>query len=170
MAKKPAPIPHTQPRKPGPIGRDTQANNDKFLKDVFAATNKFRAMHGCPALKINEGLNKYAQEWANNLRDRNAMEHRPNPKYGENIFLSGGMDVTGDLPVEMWYREIHSYNFEKGEFSPTSGHFTQLIWKSCKEMGSGVARKDDRTWVVCNYDPPGNVVGLFKQNVPKKLK
>lgn len=118
------------------------------------------------------------------------MEHRPQPKYGENIFLSGGMDVTGDLPVDMWYREINAFNFDKPDFTPTSGHFTQLIWKACKEMGSGVARRwirqaadtliayifyncffcrADRTWVVCNYSPPGNVMGQFKENVPRKL-
>ncbi|BFF95585.1 Golgi-associated plant pathogenesis-related protein 1 [Drosophila madeirensis] len=170
MSKKPAPIPKTQPRAPGPRGQDTKANNDLFLKEVFTATNKCRVLHGCPALTINNDLNRIAQEWANHLRDKNVMEHRPNPKYGENIFLSGGMDVTGDLPVDMWYREINSYNFDKAEFTPTSGHFTQLIWKGCKEMGSGVARKADRTWVVCNYNPPGNVVGQFKDNVPRKIK
>ncbi|KAH8352469.1 hypothetical protein KR084_004375 [Drosophila pseudotakahashii] len=163
-----APIPKTHERTPGPRGQDTKGNNELFLKEVFNTTNKYRAMHGCPALTINAELNKLAQEWANHLRDQNTMAHRPNPKYGENIFLSGGMDVTGDLPVEMWYREINSYDFQKGQFVPTAGHFTQLIWKSSKEMGSGVARKADRTWVVCNYNPPGNVVNLFKDNVPPK--
>ncbi|EDW64484.2 Golgi-associated plant pathogenesis-related protein 1 [Drosophila virilis] len=169
MARRPPPIPKTHERTPGPVGQDTKANNEKFLKDVFITTNKYRKMHGCPELKINNDLNKYAQEWANHLRDRNAMEHRPQPKYGENIFLSGGMDVTGDLPVDMWYREINAFNFDKPDFTPTSGHFTQLIWKACTEMGSGVARRADRTWVVCNYSPPGNVMGQFKENVPRKL-
>ncbi|XP_002064841.3 Golgi-associated plant pathogenesis-related protein 1 [Drosophila willistoni] len=169
MPTKQQSIPSTHARTPGPRGQDTKDNNERFLKEVFVATNKYRAMHGCPALTINNELNKLAQDWANHLRDKNAMSHRPNPKYGENIFLSGGMDVTGDLPVEMWYREIISYNFDKSDFTPTSGHFTQLIWKSCKEMGSGVARKADRTWVVCNYNPPGNVLGQFKENVPRKL-
>ncbi|XP_017022118.1 Golgi-associated plant pathogenesis-related protein 1 isoform X4 [Drosophila kikkawai] len=152
----------------GPRGADTNANNEVFLKDVLNTTNKLRAMHGCPALTVNAELNKLAQEWANHLRDKNIMQHRPNPKYGENIFLSGGMDVEGELPVNMWYREINSYNFDKAEFVPTAGHFTQLIWKASKEVGTGVARRDDRTWVVCNYNPPGNVGGLFKDNVPQK--
>jgi len=41
----------------------------------------------------------------------------------------------------MWYREMNSYDFNKAQFAPTAGHFTQLIWKASKEMGSGVARK-----------------------------
>ncbi|KAH8334327.1 hypothetical protein KR059_009026 [Drosophila kikkawai] len=185
--KRPQQIPKTHERAVGPRGVDTKANNELFLKEVLNASNKFRAMHGCPALTVNPELNKLAQEWANvlkvltifclfishlyflqHLRDNNIMQHRPNPKYGENIFLSGGMDVAGDLPVEMWYREMSSYDFNKAEFVAKSGHFTQLIWKASKEMGAGVARKDDRTWVVCNYNPPGNVGGLFKDNVPQK--
>ncbi|XP_062142899.1 Golgi-associated plant pathogenesis-related protein 1 [Drosophila sulfurigaster albostrigata] len=169
MSRQPPPIPKTAERTPGPLGKDTKSNNDKFLQDLYSNTNRFRKMHGCPELKVNAALSKHAQEWANHLRDKNIMQHRPKPKYGENIFLSGGMDVTGDLPVEMWYREINAFNFDKPDFTPTSGHFTQLIWKSCTEMGAGVARKADRTWVVCNYNPPGNVMGQFKENVPRKL-
>ncbi|EDW11535.1 Golgi-associated plant pathogenesis-related protein 1 isoform X1 [Drosophila mojavensis] len=169
MARRPPPIPATHERMPGPLGQDTKANNEKFLRDVIETTNKYRQMHGCPKLKVNNELNKLAQEWANHLRDKNIMEHRPKPKYGENIFLSGGMDVTGDLPVDMWYREINAFNFDKPDFTPTSGHFTQLIWKSCTDIGAGVARRADRTWVVCNYHPPGNIVGQFKENVPRKL-
>nr|XP_017022116.1 protein PRY1 isoform X2 [Drosophila kikkawai] len=168
--KRPQQIPKTHERAVGPRGVDTKANNELFLKEVLNASNKFRAMHGCPALTVNPELNKLAQEWANHLRDNNIMQHRPNPKYGENIFLSGGMDVAGDLPVEMWYREMSSYDFNKAEFVAKSGHFTQLIWKASKEMGAGVARKADKTWVVCNYNPAGNIVGNFKDNVPRKIE
>lgn len=158
MPNRPASIPATQMRTPGPLGQDTKANNERFLKDLHITTNKYRKMHGCPELTISPELNKLAQEWANvsswysksnldsasnlqHLRDKNIMEHRPKPKYGENIFLSGGMDVTGDLPVDMWYREINAFNFNNPDFVPTAGHFTQLIWKASREMGSGVARK-----------------------------
>ncbi|KAH8255604.1 hypothetical protein KR038_007103 [Drosophila bunnanda] len=171
MAKRqPPPLPKTHERAVGPRGVDSKANNELFLTEILNTTNKYRALHGCPALTVNAEMNKIAQEWANHLRDKNMMQHRPNPKYGENIFLSGGMDVAGDLPVEMWYREISSYDFNKAQFAPTAGHFTQLIWKASREMGAGVARKADRTWVVCNYNPAGNVVGQFKENVPPKTQ
>lgn len=65
MARKPPPIPATHERTPGPLGQDTKANNEKFLRDVVETTNKFRQMHGCPTLKVNNELNKLAQEWAN---------------------------------------------------------------------------------------------------------
>jgi len=66
MAKRSvAPIPKTHERTPGPRGQDTKGNNELFLKEVFNTTNKYRAMHGCPALTLNAEPNKLAQEWAN---------------------------------------------------------------------------------------------------------
>ena len=36
------------------------------------------------------------------------------------------------------------------------GHFTQLVWKSSQRTGFGVATGQSWTYVVANYDPPGN--------------
>merc|ERR1711972_1011232 len=63
---------------------------DKFRQDSLAAHNVYRAKHGVPDLKLNNELNALAQEWAEYLIANNAFEHRPNTKYGENIFQSGG--------------------------------------------------------------------------------
>lgn len=70
------------------------------------------------------------------------MEHRSNNKYGENIFMAQGMKgLTGEQIVEVWYKEIANYNFSAAKFTPNSGHFTQVVWKSVKELGFGVAYK-----------------------------
>lgn len=75
------------------------------------------------------------------------------------------------------------YDFRKPTgYTEATGHFTQLVWKATRQMGC--ARVDcgydpeedddnsDRAkgwYVVCEYDPPGNVVGynnrFFKENV-----
>ncbi len=39
------------------------------------------------------------------------------------------------------------------------GHYTQVVWRNTKEIGCGKAECGDRAIVVCNYDPPGNVMG-----------
>ena len=99
------------------------------------------------------------------------MYHRPNGKYGENLFMASGMEVTGAYPVEKWYSEIKNYNFHNGAFSPSTGHFTQVVWKTSKGLGVGTAKsKNGGIYVVANYDPPGNFRGAFKDNVlpPKK--
>ncbi len=54
------------------------------------------------------------------------------------------------------------------------GHFTQLVWKSSVRLGLGLATNATTKWtfVVANYDPPGNVLGAesFVKNVapPKR--
>ena len=46
------------------------------------------------------------------------------------------------------------------------GHFTQVVWKSSKELGVGKATsRSGRIYVVANYYPPGNYQGQFAQNV-----
>lgn len=44
---------------------------------------------------------------------------------------------------------------------------TQVLWKNSKELGQGASRslKTDDVYVVCNYDPPGNYLYNFKDNV-----
>lgn len=47
-----------------------------------------------------------------------------------------------------------------------AGHFTQLVWASSRELGVGKARsRQGKTVVVAMYRPPGNVCGLFEENV-----
>ena len=47
-----------------------------------------------------------------------------------------------------------------------TGHFTQLVWTSTKEIGVGVAKGPKGNWVVCcNYSPPGNYSGMYAECV-----
>ncbi|XP_018798318.1 PREDICTED: repressed by EFG1 protein 1-like [Bactrocera latifrons] len=139
-----------------------------FEKACLEAHNKFRAMHGTPPLSINPNLTQVAAKWAQNLAKRQKMEHSPNGKYGENIYYSSGQQVTPDMPAKMWYDEIAKYDFAKSVFNPYTGHFTQLIWRDTKQVGVAYATSGEKVWVVANYDPPGNVNGFFKDNVPPK--
>lgn len=46
--------------------------------------------------------------------------------------------------------------------------FLQVVWKATKSVGC--ARKDCSggwSYLLCDYLPPGNVIGLFAQNVFK---
>lgn len=66
---------------------------------------------------------------------RKSFEHRPNNKYGENLYFGSGFKISAEDAVRTWYNEIHDYNFKKPVFHPDIGHFTQLIWKGSKELG-----------------------------------
>lgn len=70
------------------------------------------------------------------------MQHRPDNEYGENIFMGiGNIVFTGERVVKAWYDEIKLYDFRAAKFSHAAGHFTQLIWKNCKEMGVSLVKK-----------------------------
>ena len=47
-----------------------------------------------------------------------------------------------------------------------TGHFTQLVWKTSREIGIGRAQSRDGKWfVVANFIPAGNFVGQNANNV-----
>lgn len=85
--------------------------------------------------------------------------------FGENIAI--GLSLNGS--VNGWYNEIKSYDFSKSEFSESTGHFTQVVWKNTKQVGCAV-RYCNSYWgnlTVCEYDPSGNWDGEFQKNVNK---
>jgi len=48
-----------------------------------------------------------------------------------------------------------------------AGHFSQVVWATSKEMGVGVATtRSGQVFVVACYDPAGNFLGQFRENVP----
>jgi hypothetical protein len=87
------------------------------------------------------------------------------------LFASQSSDQALPRPeivVDHWYNEIQNYNFNKPGFQAGTGHFTQLVWKSSKALGMGIAQAADGTWyVVGNYSPPGNISGQFSTQVLK---
>ena len=67
--------------------------------------------------------------------------------------------------IAMWYDEVKRYSFASGGFSMKTGHFTQLVWRGTREVGCGVAHCKDLDVWVCQYAPPGNVQGQYRENV-----
>ena len=62
---------------------------------------------------------------------------------------------------------MKDYNFSYGGFAMNTGHFTQLVWSSSRQLGVGVSQstKTGRFYVVMKYDPPGNVIGSYTRHV-----
>ena len=51
-----------------------------------------------------------------------------------------------------------------------SGHFTQVVWKKSKKMGIAKARTSKgKIIVVANYEPAGNWIGQYTENVPAPI-
>ncbi|XP_069985297.1 uncharacterized protein [Penaeus vannamei] len=160
--------------KKGDKSDDDSSDDEDFVETVHKAVNEYRKKHGVNKLKLNKEMNKYAKEWAKKLAKDEKMSHRPDNKYGENVFClssnSKTFKVKGDEVVDKWYSEIKDHKF--GE-EPTgtilkSGHFSQLVWKDTKQMGVGKARSaaGTKVFVVANFDPQGNWMGQFADQVP----
>lgn len=143
---------------------EEEQKQQKFREEVIAAHNKYRAKHGAGPLTQARDLDEIAQKWADYLVKNNKFEHS-DTQYGENLW-GGGANATGKEVTEAHYSEIKDYNFATGGFSMQTGHFTQVVWKGSKELGTGYARNSNGMSVVCcNYRPAGNMQGAFAANV-----
>jgi uncharacterized protein YkwD len=132
--------------------------------EALAAHNKVRAQHHAPKLVWDETLARYAARHASKCQ----FKHSSSP-YGEN--LAAGY-ATISAAVNAWNAEQTQYRYNKPGFSSSTGHFTQMVWKSSKELGCGSAVCDGKNgtpgiYWVCEYNPAGNVTnsGYFKANV-----
>lgn len=157
--------------------RDSKPKPDReeFIEEALQAHNEYRSKHSAPPLRIAEDLNEYAQQWADKIARKDAMEHsncklKNGERIGENIYFCWSSDPTAGVKaqtaVKSWYDEIKDYNFKRPGFSSNTGHFTQVVWKGTEEMGIAKARsKNGSFFVVANYRPPGNMMGDFERNV-----
>jgi glioma pathogenesis-related protein 2 len=145
-----------------------------FRAAALKQHNVYRAKHGVPPLVLSTQINNVAQHHAEQLARTNQLVHSGNTHFGENLYAFGSSGQALPRPetvVDRWYSEIQNYNFDKPGFHTGTGHFTQLVWKSSKELGMGMAQAADGTWyVVANYSPPGNISGQFPLNVLKPKK
>jgi uncharacterized protein YkwD len=134
-------------------------------KGLVEAHNRVRAKHCAGPLSWSPALARSAQKWATTLRDRGcALGHSGGP-HGEN--LAAGTEGTLDAGsvVGMWYDEVKNYSFRRGGFSMKTGHFTQVVWRGTKELGCGRSHCGGIDIWICQYDPPGNVEGAYRENV-----
>lgn len=146
-------------------------NKDEFAKQCLERHNEYRAKHKLDPLKLSPELNTFAQEWADHLASILKMMHRPNNKYGENLWMYMTTDrshrVVGGDAVDSWYNnELSKYKFGTEPRDLEAGHLTQVLWASSEYLGVGVAKTGEYTFVVCNYNPPGNYKGEYVDNVP----
>ena len=148
-------------------------NTQQFANEVLNEHNAARAKYGnVGGLTLDPSLNNEAQGYANYLASQDSgLVHSQKPNLGENLYMyssSDGAACTGRDAVKAFIDEVKYYNFNRGDFSMKTGHFTQAVWKGSQRLGVGIAQANSGSWyVVCNYSPAGNVIGQFDQNVFK---
>ncbi|KAJ9477517.1 SCP domain-containing protein [Pseudozyma hubeiensis] len=143
-----------------------------FASTILSIHNTDRAKHSASPLTWSPTLASAAASWAAKCQ----WGHTPNNPYGQNIAAGTATDFGAKDATDLWYDEISQYDFSKGEYSDATGHFTQMVWKSSKQLGCALQKcsgeslgfgsgSGEARYVVCNYDPPGNYIGRFKENV-----
>ena len=61
--------------------------------------------------------------------------------------------------------KIKQFKFGVETVAGGTGHFSQVVWAASTQLGVGLATNRGKVVVVCNYDPPGNYRGRYKENV-----
>ena len=90
---------------------------------------------------------------------RSPRPNRPDDLCGENLYeITGGL-ASPQQVVDAWADEARDYGIRTSTCTAVCRHYTQIVSRSTRAVGCGVAGGDDREIWVCEYDPPGNMVG-----------
>lgn len=126
---------------------DSEQQTKVTQKALFDATNAYRAKHGLPQLKANEGVNDVAQKWAERMAATGDFKHNPefSEQYpdgwraaAENIAASNDPAVSAQDFIEMWHN--------------SAGHRKNMQNATYNTLGIGVATAPDgTTYAVQNF-------------------
>jgi hypothetical protein len=130
--------------------------------ELLAAHNAYRENLGLPPLRWSDQLAANAQQWADHLAETGAFEHS-GP--GQNLAMAAAGSESLTQLVDLWGSE--QADFTDGYFPDISttgnwidvGHYSQMVWKATTQVGCGFAESNGRDILVCDYNPPGNVMG-----------
>lgn len=130
--------------------------------ELLAAHNAYRSNLGLPPLQWSGRLAANAQSWAEHLAETGEFEHS-GP--GQNLAMATSGSESLTQLVDLWGSE--QADFTNGTFPDISttgnwmdvGHYSQMVWRATTEVGCGFAEGNGQDILVCDYDPPGNVMG-----------
>lgn len=144
----------------------TMAATQEEIQEWLQAHNNYRTLHGVPSVSWSETVATSAQAYADTCPTSHSSLG-----YGENLAWASPASYNPGISaiVQWWYDEEPDYDYNDPGFSSETGHFTQVVWKGTTEIGCGFATgcstsNRANVWV-CQYNPPGNYLGRFADNV-----
>uniref|UniRef100_A0AC34GT91 SCP domain-containing protein n=1 Tax=Panagrolaimus sp. ES5 TaxID=591445 RepID=A0AC34GT91_9BILA len=158
---------------------ETSSDDDHilFITQFIKIQNEYREKHGAPELELSEELTEQAQKWAEKLAIRQHVAYCELPGIGENITFFPANMSPKDI-VDYWYNEHRKYEYETPGWQPGTNYFTQIIWRSTKEVMSSKHSQqnnhnpsNEKQIIVAFYRPAGNNnrAGQFAANVQKPI-
>jgi len=141
---------------------------------LLAAHNAERARLGIPPLVWSDKLARQSALWAEELTTMDGLEHSDGADYegedgegeeGENLWRGTRGYYSPEKMVGLWVDERKIFvngpfphNATNGRWRDV-GHYTQLIWRSTKQVGCAIAASAEDEILVCRYLEGGNVIG-----------
>jgi pathogenesis-related protein 1 len=151
--------PYPQYYRPPPAPSYAPPPMQSLSQEMLAAHNAIRARVGERPLVWSPQVATVAQDWANRLLATGAFSHRPDNRYGENLYTISGASASVAEVVNAWAAEERGYDIRSNACAGVCGHYTQLVWANTRAVGCAVAASGYRQVWVCDYDPPGNIIG-----------
>ncbi|KAG1331938.1 Pathogenesis-related protein PRMS [Cocos nucifera] len=132
------------------------------VSQFVTAHNAARRQVGVPPLSWEPRLANFAKAYAAKRRRDCQLVHSPGYAYGENIFWGQGRQWSSTDVVATWVGEKQWYDYKTNSCSgPDCTHYTQVVWRTTEPLGCArVVCDTGDTFVVCEYYPPGNYVGV----------
>ncbi|CAL9137867.1 unnamed protein product [Musa acuminata var. zebrina] len=130
-------------------------------QDIVDAHNSARAAVGVGPVSWDDNVAAYAQNYSNQRIGDCQLVNSGGP-YGENLFSGNSTEFTGIDAVNAWVDEKQYYDYDSnscadGQVCET---YTQVVWKNSTAIGcAGVQCDNGGIFIICNYNPAGNIVG-----------
>lgn len=148
--------------------------NSSDQQPIVDAHNAYRSDSSVKAQNLvwDATLATGAQSWADTIVTTGIFDHSPDGKsgkVGENLAMTTASQTPAQM-VDIWGKTLVNGRSEQAQFKPgimpnvskdggPVGHYTQVISYRSTKVGCGLASNGTNTYLVCRYDPPGNLTG-----------
>ncbi|KAF2532716.1 hypothetical protein F2Q70_00033456 [Brassica cretica] len=129
-------------------------------QDYLDVHNRARRAVGVDQIRWHADVANYARRYAQQRRGDCRLTKSGGP-YGENLARSSG-NLSGAAAVRLWVNEKddYFYNSNTCRSGKACDHYKQVVWRNSVRVGCAKARCDNGgTFIICCYDPPGNIGG-----------
>nr|XP_039265709.1 uncharacterized protein LOC120341288 [Styela clava] len=147
----------------------SSGDTDKFSTDLINVINKRRENHGAGSLQMKRSMQDAAQKHAEEMLKSGDLFGYTDRSYGQTITMKMPRP-SGEEIADMWYEGGKDYDSDNPDKNTTAAsYFTQMVWRSTKEIGVGIASNEDgESYIAALYNPGGNTRGQYKENVRAK--
>jgi len=139
---------------------------DEWQTQFVRLHNERRFLHcNTPPLSHSPAAEASTKVAAGKCRFEHGLSgSQPGGPFGENLWgTSGTYTIAG--AVSAWYNEIGKYSWASPGYSSAVGHFTQVVWRVSTSVGCSWCDNGSMQIIICQYSPPGNLIGAFAENV-----